>query len=59
MVLYGAETWTPGRVYHKYLDRFGMWCRRRMKISWTDRVRNITYSQEGEECPTDNKNKEG
>jgi hypothetical protein len=39
--LYGAETWTLRKVDQKYLERFEMWCWRRMeKISWTDRVRN-------------------
>jgi hypothetical protein len=39
--LYGAETWTLRKVDQKYLERFAMWCWRRMeKISWTDRVRN-------------------
>jgi hypothetical protein len=39
--LYGAQTWTLRKVYQKYLERFGMWCCRRMeKITWTDRVRN-------------------
>ena len=30
-------------------------------ISWTDRVRNeeVLHSQDGEECPKYNKNKEG
>jgi hypothetical protein len=37
---YDAETWTLGKVDHKYLESFEMWCWRRMeKISWTDRVR--------------------
>jgi hypothetical protein len=39
--LYGAETWTLRKVDQKCLERFEMWCWRRMeKISWTDRVRN-------------------
>jgi hypothetical protein len=39
--LCGAETWTLGKVYQKYLESFDMWCWRRMeKIVWTDRVRN-------------------
>jgi hypothetical protein len=39
--LYGAETWTLRKVDQKYLERFEMWCWRRMeKISWTDRVIN-------------------
>jgi hypothetical protein len=33
--------WTLCKVNQKYLERFEMWCWRRMeKISWTDRVRN-------------------
>jgi len=37
--LYGAETWTLRAADHKYLERFEMWCWRRMeKISWTDHV---------------------
>jgi hypothetical protein len=41
IALYGAETWTLGKVDQKYLESFEMWCWRRMeKISWTDRVRN-------------------
>jgi hypothetical protein len=38
---YGVETWTLRKVNQKHLERFEMWCWRRMeKISWTDRVRN-------------------
>jgi hypothetical protein len=41
IALYGAETWTLGKVDQKYLESFEMWCWRRVeKISWTDRVRN-------------------
>jgi hypothetical protein len=39
--LCGAETWALRKVDQKYLERFGMWCWRRMeKVSWTDRVTN-------------------
>jgi hypothetical protein len=38
--LYGAETWTLREVDQNDLESSGMWCWRRMKISWTDRVRN-------------------
>jgi hypothetical protein len=39
--LYGAETGTVRAVDQKQLERFEMWCWRRMeKIRWTDRVRN-------------------
>jgi hypothetical protein len=41
IALYGAETWTLRVVDQKHLERFEMWCWRRMeKISWTDHVRN-------------------
>jgi len=41
MALYGAETWTLQKVDKKYLENFGMWCWRRMKmISWANHVRN-------------------
>jgi hypothetical protein len=41
IALYGAETWTLLKVYQKYLERFEMWCCRRLeRISWTDHVRN-------------------
>ena len=41
IALYGAETWTLWAVDQKHLERFEMWCWRRMeKISWTDHVRN-------------------
>jgi hypothetical protein len=37
----GAETWTLRAVDQKHLERFEMWCWRRMeKISGTDHVRN-------------------
>jgi hypothetical protein len=33
--LYGAETWTPRKVDHKYLECFEKWCWRRIeKVSW-------------------------
>ena len=39
--LQGAETWTVRKIGQKYLERFEMWCWRRMeKISWTDSVKN-------------------
>jgi hypothetical protein len=37
---YGAETWTLRKADQKCLERFEMWCCRRMEISWTDCVRN-------------------
>jgi hypothetical protein len=41
IAFYGAETWTLRKVEQKYLEKFEMWCWRRMeKISWTDPVRN-------------------
>jgi hypothetical protein len=40
IALYGAETWKLRKADQKYLERFEMWCWRRMEISWTDRVRN-------------------
>ena len=41
MALYGAETWALRAADQKYLERFEMWCWRRMeKISWIDHVRN-------------------
>ena len=38
--MYGAESWTLRKVDQKYLESFGIWCWRRMKLSWTDRMRN-------------------
>ena len=41
IAFYGAETWKLRKVDQKYLDRFEMWCWKRMeKINWIDRVRN-------------------
>jgi hypothetical protein len=41
VALYGAETGTVWGVDQKQLERFEMWCWRRMvKISWTDHVRS-------------------
>jgi hypothetical protein len=41
MALHGTETWVHGKIDHKCLESFEMWCWRRMaKFSWTDRVRN-------------------
>jgi hypothetical protein len=41
VALYGAETGTVWGVDQKQLERFEMWCWRRMeKISWTEHVRN-------------------
>ena len=48
IVLYGAETWTLQKVDEKYLERFEMYCWRRMEIIWTDGVRN----EGGEEYST-------
>jgi hypothetical protein len=39
--LCGAEMWTFRKADQKYLERFEMWCKRRMeKIIRADRVRN-------------------
>ena len=41
IALYGAKSWTLRTVHQKHLERFEMWCCRRVeKISWTDHVRN-------------------
>jgi len=41
IALYGAETWTFRAVDQKHLEKFEMWCWRRIeKIIWTDHVRN-------------------
>jgi hypothetical protein len=41
IALYGAENWTLRAVYQKHLESFEMWyCRRMVKISWTDHVNN-------------------
>jgi hypothetical protein len=40
MTLQGAETWIVRKVGKKYLESFEMWCWKREKISWTDRVKN-------------------
>ena len=41
MAFYGAETWMLRAADQKYLERFEMWCWRRMeKISWTDHMKN-------------------
>jgi hypothetical protein len=38
--LYGDETFTLRKAERKYLGGFEMWCWKKMKIRWTDRVRN-------------------
>jgi hypothetical protein len=41
IALYGAKSGTVRAVDQKHLERFEMWCWRRMeKISWTEHVRN-------------------
>jgi hypothetical protein len=40
IALYDAEKWTLRKVDQKYLERFEIWCWRRMEIIWTDCVRN-------------------
>ena len=41
IALYGSETWTLRKLEQKYLERFEMWCWRRMeKIKWSDKVAN-------------------
>ena len=48
--MYGAETWTLREVEQKYIERFEMWCWRRMeKIIWTDRVKNDEVLHRAEE----------
>jgi hypothetical protein len=60
IALYGAEIWTLRKIDQKYLERFEMWCCRRMeKISWTDRVNNEAVLHRVKEHSSDNKTKEG
>ena len=41
IAFYGSETWTPRKFECKYLESFGIWCRRRMeKIKWSEKVTN-------------------
>lgn len=41
ITLYGSETWTI-EATEKKIDAFEIWCcRRELKVSWVDRVRNI------------------
>jgi hypothetical protein len=47
IALYGAETWTLRKVDQKYLESFEMWCWRRMRISWPDRVRHEESRRRG------------
>jgi hypothetical protein len=46
----GAEIWTPGKAGQKYVGSFEMWCWGKMKINWTDRVRNdeVLHRDKGE-----------
>jgi hypothetical protein len=43
-VLYSAETWGLRKINQKHTESFEMWCWR-MKISWTDHVRNESVLQ--------------
>ena len=41
VALYASETWTLRKLEQKYLERFEMWCWRRMeKIKWSEIVTN-------------------
>ena len=41
IALYGAETWTLRKLEQKYLERFEIWCWRRMeKKKWSEKVTN-------------------
>jgi hypothetical protein len=51
--LCGAANWTVPKVDQNYLERFEMWCYRRIEvISWTDRLNN----KEGLKRMAENKN---
>lgn len=46
VLLYGAEAWTLTERMAKRLEAFEMWVYRRMlKISWVQKVRNVTVLQ--------------
>jgi hypothetical protein len=51
MNLYSAEIRTLRTADQKYLERFEIWCWRRMEISWTDHVRSeeVLHSRVKEE----------
>jgi hypothetical protein len=62
IALYGAEILTFRYVDQKYLERFEIWCWRKIeKIRWIDLVRNeeVLQSQGGQEYPTTIKRREG
>ena len=41
IAVYGSETWTLRKLERKYLERFDMWCWKRMEeIKWPEKVNN-------------------
>jgi len=51
--MHDAETLTHRNVDQKYLERFEIWCCRRLeKVNWADRVKNEEVLQKvnGERC---------
>jgi len=42
VLMYGCESWTVTEEIKRRIEAFEMWCYRRLlKISWTDRIRNL------------------
>jgi len=49
VALYGSETWTLGKNEGKVINAFEIWCwRRKLKIKWTDRIKNEESFSKGE-----------
>ena len=49
VALYGSETWTLGKNEGRVINVFEIWCwRRKLKIKWTDRIKNEESFSKGE-----------
>jgi len=49
VALYGSETWTLGTNEERIINAFETWCRRMLKIKWTDRITNDEVFQRAKE----------
>jgi hypothetical protein len=49
VVVFESETWTLGKNEERVVNAFETWCRRMLKIKWTDRITNDEVFQRAKE----------
>ena len=46
VVMYGCESWTIKKAEHQRIGAFKLWCWRRLRVPWTERISNQSILKE-------------